>query len=190
MLENVRLRAEAFDYLKLPFAVHEGVVGRLRIKVRCAKGCGIWRCATPLTSTLPLPALPASLHGMSVTIPACVPLAVCALPRLMQPAQHAYLYISQPAPLCDGAHGTASGLPLQISPLMQLPPHLSPLGQIPWGNWLTGSLVVELSDVLLCTTEREDSEVRVPGCLGRRGLGVALRGKGLSCWLAIRAPRY
>ncbi|KXZ51516.1 hypothetical protein GPECTOR_12g479 [Gonium pectorale] len=32
VLENVKLRAEAFDYLKLPFAVHEGSVGRLRIK--------------------------------------------------------------------------------------------------------------------------------------------------------------
>ncbi|GFR45602.1 hypothetical protein Agub_g6999, partial [Astrephomene gubernaculifera] len=70
VLENVRLRAEAFDYLKLPFAIHEGVVGRLRIK-------------------------------------------------------------------------------------------------IPWGNWLTGALVVELSDVLLCATEREDSEWEESAALRR-----------------------
>ncbi|GIL46442.1 hypothetical protein Vafri_3434, partial [Volvox africanus] len=70
VLENVRLRAEAFDYLNLPFAIHDGVVGRLRIK-------------------------------------------------------------------------------------------------IPWGNWLTGSLVVELSDVVLCAAERADSEWEEAAALRR-----------------------
>eukprot|EP00198_Chlamydomonas_reinhardtii_P007834 XP_001697171.1 predicted protein [Chlamydomonas reinhardtii] len=40
-------------------------------------------------------------------------------------------------------------------------------GVIPWGNWLYGSLVVELSDVLLAATERADSEWEEPAALRR-----------------------
>ncbi len=36
MLENVQLRPEAFDYLKLPVAIGAGSVGRLCIKVSFA----------------------------------------------------------------------------------------------------------------------------------------------------------
>ena len=36
-LENVQLRVEAFDHLKLPFAIHEGRVGKLRLQV-CVGG--------------------------------------------------------------------------------------------------------------------------------------------------------
>lgn len=35
VLENVLLRVEAFDYLKLPFALQEVRVGRLKLQVRC-----------------------------------------------------------------------------------------------------------------------------------------------------------
>lgn len=33
ILENVRLRADAFEYLQLPFAVKEGCIGRLQLQV-------------------------------------------------------------------------------------------------------------------------------------------------------------
>eukprot|EP00798_Chlamydomonas_sp_ICE-L_P001433 gene1433-32806_t len=61
VLENVKLRPEAFEYLQLPFSVSEGCIGKLRL-------------------------------------------------------------------------------------------------QIPWGRWVTGNLIIELSDVTLCTTSREDDE--------------------------------
>lgn len=32
MLENVRLKVEAFDYLQLPFDIKEGVVGRIEVQ--------------------------------------------------------------------------------------------------------------------------------------------------------------
>ncbi len=34
MLENVRLKVEAFDYLQLPFVFTEGCIGRLEVQVR------------------------------------------------------------------------------------------------------------------------------------------------------------
>lgn len=40
VLENVRLRGEAFDYLKLPVCIESGVVGRLRIQVGRRAGWG------------------------------------------------------------------------------------------------------------------------------------------------------
>ncbi len=33
MLENVKVRTEAFDYLQLPFAIDEGSIGRLQIQI-------------------------------------------------------------------------------------------------------------------------------------------------------------
>lgn len=32
-LENVKLKAEAFDYLQLPFEFKEGVIGRCQVQV-------------------------------------------------------------------------------------------------------------------------------------------------------------
>ena len=34
MLENVRLKVEAFDYLQLPFVFTEGCIGRLEVQAR------------------------------------------------------------------------------------------------------------------------------------------------------------
>ena len=36
VLENVRLKVEAFDYLQLPFNIKEGVVGRIQVQARSA----------------------------------------------------------------------------------------------------------------------------------------------------------
>ena len=33
VLENLRLKVEAFEYLQLPFAIQEGTLGRLEIQV-------------------------------------------------------------------------------------------------------------------------------------------------------------
>jgi len=33
VLENLRLKVAAFEYLQLPFAIHEGNLGRLEIQV-------------------------------------------------------------------------------------------------------------------------------------------------------------
>ena len=41
VLENVRLKVEAFDYLQLPFVFTEGCIGRLEVQAR-----------TPCTSTI------------------------------------------------------------------------------------------------------------------------------------------
>lgn len=40
MLENVRLKVEAFEYLQLPFNIAEGCIGKLEIQVspkQCAE---------------------------------------------------------------------------------------------------------------------------------------------------------
>ena len=34
VLDNVRLKVEAFDYLQLPFDIKEGIVGRIEVQVR------------------------------------------------------------------------------------------------------------------------------------------------------------
>jgi hypothetical protein len=36
-LENVRLKPDAFDHLKLPFAVRGGTIARLELKVRAVR---------------------------------------------------------------------------------------------------------------------------------------------------------
>ena len=42
MLDNVRLKVDAFDYLQLPFDIKEGIVGRIEVQVsrlRLAAAC-------------------------------------------------------------------------------------------------------------------------------------------------------
>ena len=39
MLENVRLKVEAFDYLQLPFVFTAGCIGRLEVQVRTPCTC-------------------------------------------------------------------------------------------------------------------------------------------------------
>ena len=34
VLENVRLKVEAFEYLQLPFNIREGCIGRLEVQVK------------------------------------------------------------------------------------------------------------------------------------------------------------
>ena len=36
VLENVRLKVEAFEYLQLPFNIKEGCIGRLEVQVSLA----------------------------------------------------------------------------------------------------------------------------------------------------------
>ena len=37
VLDNVRLKVEAFDYLQLPFDIKEGIIGRIEVQVRCRR---------------------------------------------------------------------------------------------------------------------------------------------------------
>ena len=39
VLENLRLKGAAFEYLQLPFAIHDGNLGRLEIQVPSFSGC-------------------------------------------------------------------------------------------------------------------------------------------------------
>ena len=35
VLDNVRLKVDAFDYLQLPFEIKEGIVGRIEVQASC-----------------------------------------------------------------------------------------------------------------------------------------------------------
>jgi N-terminal region of Chorein or VPS13 len=94
VLENVQLRADAFDYLQLPFVVRHGSVGKLKLQVTSTKTRRV------------------ALFAAAVAVPG----ACCHAVR--RPAAAAM--------------------------------------QIPWGHWRGGALVVELEDVVLCVSSREE----------------------------------
>ena len=56
MLENVRLKVEAFEYLQLPFDITEGCIGRVEVQARFltaptySKLCPAKHCMLCLTS--------------------------------------------------------------------------------------------------------------------------------------------
>ena len=51
VLENVRLKVEAFDYLQLPFVFTEGCIGRLEVQART-------HCISPIVHAWSRSALP------------------------------------------------------------------------------------------------------------------------------------
>ncbi len=54
VLENVRLKVEAFDYLQLPFVITEGCIGRLEVQARSCSKPALFQGSCPGTCRCPL----------------------------------------------------------------------------------------------------------------------------------------
>jgi len=95
VLDNVRLKVDAFDYLQLPFDIKEGIVGRIEVQVsRPADQTKLSPLHRAATSTPAAPSL-ATSRAIVALLPASLQCAASS--RGGQPAQTNPLRAASPA---------------------------------------------------------------------------------------------